>query len=57
VLGGKIVEGQQRLAIFLEAFGGFLVFDGVGLDEPSSQRELLKVVKRDNLSSGRAGRR
>jgi hypothetical protein len=36
MLSGKILEGQQRLAIFLEAFGGFLVFDGVGLDEGAS---------------------
>jgi hypothetical protein len=37
VLRGKIVEGQQRLAIFLEAFGGFLVFDGVGLGEGANR--------------------
>jgi hypothetical protein len=33
VLGGKIVEGEQRLAILLQAFGGLLVFARVGLDE------------------------
>jgi hypothetical protein len=31
--GGKIVEGEQRFAILLQAFSGLLVFDRVGLDE------------------------
>jgi hypothetical protein len=33
MFGGKIIEGQQRLAILLQAFGGLLVFDRVGFDE------------------------
>jgi hypothetical protein len=33
LLGGTIVEGEQRFAILLQAFSGLLVFDRVGLDE------------------------
>ena len=46
VLGGKIVEGQQRLAIFLEAFGGFLVFDG-----SASHSVLNGQMKRQHTSA------
>src|SRR5215470_10480235 len=33
VLGGEVVESQQRIAILGQAFGGFLVLDLVALDE------------------------
>jgi len=33
MLGGEVIEGQQRIAILGQAFGGFLVLDLVTLDE------------------------
>jgi hypothetical protein len=33
VLGREVVEGEQRLSIFPQAFGDLVVFDGIGLDE------------------------
>jgi hypothetical protein len=38
VLGGKIIECQQYVAIFLEAGNGFVVFDSVKLDEAIKRR-------------------
>ncbi len=44
MLGGKIIERQQYVAIFLEAGNGFVVFDSVKLDEVIEGR--LGVVAR-----------
>jgi len=38
VLGGKIIECQQHVAIFLEAGNGFVVFNSVKLDEAIKRR-------------------
>src|SRR6476620_4801276 len=33
VLGGEVVEGEQRVAIFRQALDGLLILDAVGFDE------------------------
>src|ERR1700730_12828656 len=38
MLGGKIIERQQYVAIFLEAGNGFVVFDSVKRDEAIERR-------------------
>jgi hypothetical protein len=38
VLGGKIIECQQYVAILLEAGNGFVVFGSVKLDEAIKRR-------------------
>jgi hypothetical protein len=38
MLGGKIIERQQYVAIFLEAGNGFIVFDSIKLDESIERR-------------------
>src|SRR5215471_11792861 len=41
VLGGEIVEGEQRVAIFLQTGGGLRVFRRVALDEGVERGEGL----------------
>jgi hypothetical protein len=33
VLGGEVVEGEERVAVFRQALGGLLILDTVGFDE------------------------
>src|SRR3954470_10892376 len=41
MLGGEIVEREQRLAILDQTFGGFLVLDAPGLDKCIERGERL----------------
>ena len=38
MFGREVVEGEQRVPVLLEAFGGLLVFDGIGLVEGVERR-------------------
>ena len=41
VLGGEVVEGQQRVAILDQALGRLVVFDAPGLDEGVERSERI----------------
>ena len=54
VLGRKIVERQEFTAIFLQAFGGLLIFDvilfnekierGLGIDTGLGEADILEII-------------
>ena len=41
VLGGEVVEGEQRLTILDQAFDGLVVFDAPGFDEGVERSERI----------------
>src|SRR5262249_53629854 len=43
VLGGKVVEGEQRVAIFLQTGGGLLVFRRIALDEGVKRGKAIRL--------------
>jgi hypothetical protein len=45
VLGRKVVEGEQRLAILDQAFDCFVVFDAPSFDEGVERREGIGVFR------------
>ena len=38
MFGREVVEGEQRAPVLLQAFGGLLVLDPIGLDEDVERR-------------------
>jgi hypothetical protein len=57
VLGGEVVEGEQRIAVLGQAIGSSLVFDLVGFDKGFQCRNRLSSHARpsDSLTKGRSG--
>ena len=50
MFGREVVEGEQRVPVLLEAFGGLLVFDGIGLVEASNAASASFLVSAIQMS-------